>query len=90
MPLYGYKCEICGHAWDEFRPLGDHAAICPDCGGIGRHVFAPTRFKFTGGATLGRPTSGESDGTVSTRTYRPGERVGDPLLDDGFRPGVME
>lgn len=87
MPLYGYKCDDCGHTWDEFRSLGDHAATCPECDGAGRHRFEPTRFKFTGGAraTLGRPASDEPDGTISTRTYQPEERIGDPLLDDGFR-----
>lgn len=92
MPLYGYKCEICHHLWDEFRPLGDHATTCPECGGAGRHRFEPTRFKFEGGAraTFEQPATDGAGGTVSTRTYRPGERVGDPLVDDGFRGEVAQ
>ena len=85
MPLYDYKCNACDHAWDEHRALGDHAVTCPECGGIARHVFAPTRFRFASGTRQARQRPPSHDEEVFTRTYEPGETVGDPMLDDGFK-----
>lgn len=33
MPTYGYCCDVCGHAAEEFRKLSDgHPPRCPRCG----------------------------------------------------------
>jgi len=84
MPPYDYHCDTCNHTWDERRALGDHAVTCPECRGVGRHVFAPTRFRFVGGARQAYQRPPSRDDEVYSRTYEPGERVGDPMLDDGF------
>ena len=85
MPNYDYLCTNCSHTWEERRALGDHAATCPQCGGPGRHVFAPVWFRFALGkrGQLLQPQA-ENEGEVHSRVYEPGETVGDPMLDDGF------
>lgn len=37
MPIYTYRCEKCGHKWDDLRPVRrkDDPAKCPECGGAG-------------------------------------------------------
>ncbi|MBT3294681.1 MAG: zinc ribbon domain-containing protein [Verrucomicrobia bacterium] len=33
MPIYEYRCEACGHAFEHLaRTLSDVAAACPECG----------------------------------------------------------
>jgi len=86
MPVYAYRCPSCNYDWDERRELGDHAVLCPLCGKLARHVFAAVKFKFgTGPHRRREAQSHEGDGEVYTRTYEPGETVGDPMLDEGFR-----
>ena len=35
MPLYSYRCESCGHAWDEYKTIKDRnlplSEPCPEC-----------------------------------------------------------
>ena len=83
MPVYAYRCTACSNCWDERRTLGDHATTCPRCGADGRHVFAPVRFKFRV-APYRRPEPHQHGDEVYTRTYEPGEQIGDPMLDGGF------
>jgi putative FmdB family regulatory protein len=83
MPFYSYACTSCPHTWDERRPLGDHAVTCPECGAPGRHVFAAVPFKFRL-AQHRRSLPRQPRDEVYSRTYEPGERMGDPMLDDGF------
>ena len=83
MPVYAYRCPACANEWDERRALGDHATACPACGAPGRHVFVPVRFKFRLPQHK-RTSPRQHEEEVYTRTYAPGERMGDPMLDDGF------
>jgi len=32
MPTYDYRCDSCGHTFDEFQQMSDDALIlCPEC-----------------------------------------------------------
>lgn len=31
MPLYCYRCDRCGHTWDDFKPVGSAVPGCPVC-----------------------------------------------------------
>lgn len=33
MPLYQYKCDVCGHAVEQLRPMKDAKRLdqCPEC-----------------------------------------------------------
>ncbi|MHB8385560.1 FmdB family zinc ribbon protein [Metallibacterium sp.] len=51
MPIYAYKCNACGHAFDRLQKLSDPApAACPTCGAarVQRQVTAPA-FRLAGG-----------------------------------------
>jgi putative FmdB family regulatory protein len=33
MPIYAYKCSVCGHAADEMQKISDTPlTVCPSCG----------------------------------------------------------
>lgn len=34
MPLYNYKCAICGQEETRVAGLDDHMAVCVSCGGV--------------------------------------------------------
>jgi len=81
MPIYPYVCTACQHRWDERRSLGDHDTHCPECGGEARHVFVPLRFRF---ALKRRSRPMEHQDEVYSRMYQTGQRIGDPMFDEGF------
>jgi putative FmdB family regulatory protein len=50
MPSYEYRCEKCGHIFEEFTRSVDHENIkpCPKCGNMTeREIFSPG-FKLSG------------------------------------------
>lgn len=50
MPIYAYKCNACGHAFDRLQKLSDpEPAACPACGvaQVQRQVTAPA-FRLAG------------------------------------------
>ncbi len=49
MPIYEYKCERCGHRFEQFQSLHDkEARICEKCGGPVRRVISRTAFVLKG------------------------------------------
>lgn len=73
MPIYAYKCELCGHEKDVLQKLSDAPLrTCPACGGEGmvKQLTAAgfqlkgtgwyaTDFKGSGSAKPEKPTSTE-------------------------------
>ena len=50
MPIYAFRCEACGHAFDRLQKLSDaDPAECPECGkpAVKRQVTAPA-FRLAG------------------------------------------
>lgn len=48
MPTYQYKCDACGHEFEEFQKMSDHPIdTCPKCGDTGR-----VRRLISGGAGI--------------------------------------
>lgn len=50
MPIYAFKCEACGHAFDRLQKLSDPDPIeCPQCGAcaVKRQLTAPS-FRLAG------------------------------------------
>lgn len=40
---YDYKCDDCGHEWEEERRISDpaaHVSVCPKCRGDGRRTIS--------------------------------------------------
>jgi putative FmdB family regulatory protein len=49
MPTYEYACRDCGHTFEIVQSmLDDPLAMCPECGGSLRKVFAPPAIAFKG------------------------------------------
>ncbi|HWG11606.1 MAG TPA: zinc ribbon domain-containing protein [Rhodanobacteraceae bacterium] len=50
MPIYAFRCETCGHAFDRLQKLSDpDPGECPECGAqtVKRQVTAPA-FRLAG------------------------------------------
>ncbi|MEO1201547.1 MAG: zinc ribbon domain-containing protein [Pseudomonadota bacterium] len=50
MPIYGYKCQACGHTLDALQKMADDPLVdCPACGApeLKRQLSAP-RFRLKG------------------------------------------
>lgn len=39
MPIYEYKCEVCGHQFDRMMKMSDPNPPCPDFGNVADHDF---------------------------------------------------
>lgn len=49
MPTYEYTCRDCGHTFEIVQSMWDEPlAMCPECGGSLRKVFAPPAISFKG------------------------------------------
>ena len=49
MPTYQYTCRDCGHTFDVVQSMRDEPlAVCPECGGSLRKVFAAPAIAFKG------------------------------------------
>lgn len=67
MPIYEYRCRNCNCGFEELRALGDHLALCPECGGDLRHI--PSLFSFRVGRGHGySPETSAGEESVET-TY---------------------
>jgi putative FmdB family regulatory protein len=72
MPIYGYRCEQCGHEFDVWQRMSDEPkAGCPSCGGPGKRLFFPAGIVFKGGGfyktdSRKSSTAGSGDGGSSS------------------------
>src|ERR1700738_5493470 len=49
MPIYGYRCEECGHELEVFQSMSDAPLkVCPKCGGVLRKLLYPVGVQFKG------------------------------------------
>ena len=93
MPLYDYKCDECGHEWEEFAPMEKrHAIACPKCG------HSPSRTTFRAGhapyveifpSGIWRDIAPEPLEITSRRQLREKCKEHDcyAVYDDGIAPG---
>ena len=51
MPIYEYKCDACGHRFEEFQLLGEGPlSDCPECDAAKlRKLISPVAFRLKGG-----------------------------------------
>ena len=45
MPIYEFKCEVCGEVFEELQKLGDDFPPCPSCGAK-EVIKLPSIFSF--------------------------------------------
>jgi putative FmdB family regulatory protein len=49
MPLYEYKCPICGASFDRIEHVPGHPSLpCPNCGGIALRQLGVSLLRFKG------------------------------------------
>ena len=49
MPIYEYRCTVCGARSEELQPVGsDPPGACADCGGELRRVYGRVAVTFSG------------------------------------------
>jgi len=49
MPIYGYRCDECGHELEVFQSMSDAPLkTCPVCGGSLRKMLYPVGVQFKG------------------------------------------
>ena len=50
MPIYEYKCDLCGHTMEKLQKISDDPIkTCPECGGDGlRKLVSAAAFKLKG------------------------------------------
>ena len=61
MPTYEYKCDNCGHSFEEFHSVNDNVESCPECGEKVRRVFHPVGIIFKGSGFYKTDTRNASD-----------------------------
>ena len=61
MPTYEYKCDNCGHSFEEFHSVNDNVENCPECGAKVRRVFHPVGIIFKGSGFYKTDTRKASD-----------------------------
>lgn len=66
MPIYEYRCDVCGAMFDKMTSFGDASTpICPNGHAVTHRVFSPPGIVFKGSGfyvTDNRP-SGKSGGS---------------------------
>jgi putative FmdB family regulatory protein len=82
MPTYDYKCNECGHSFEEFQKITDNPLeICPNCGGsVKRLIGAGAGPIFKGSGFYQTDYKKNSAGGSKTKT-EPKESTAKPSKD---------
>lgn len=89
MPTYMYKCQDCGHRFEQVQGFHDDPLeVCPDCGGTTRRVIGNVGVTFKGSgfyrtdsraASAAKQSAGTKDtGTKDKGTQETGSRGRSP------------
>ena len=68
MPIYGYRCNECGHELEVRQSMSDEPLrVCPECSGSLRKLLYPVgvQFKGSGFYTTDYKNGGGSGGSAS-------------------------
>jgi putative FmdB family regulatory protein len=79
MPIYGYRCEECGHELEVFQSMSDSPLkVCPRCGGVLRKLLYPVGVQFKGsGFYTTDYRNGRSAGKAETGADGSSEKTGE-------------
>jgi putative FmdB family regulatory protein len=78
MPIYGYRCDECGHELEVFQSMSDAPLkVCPVCGASLRKMLYPVGVQFKGSGFY-------------TTDYKNGSRSGDGGKSGDGSPGSGE
>jgi putative FmdB family regulatory protein len=49
MPLYEYRCDACGHLFEQIQKFSDPLlSVCPECSGVLRKLVSSPAIQFKG------------------------------------------
>jgi putative FmdB family regulatory protein len=80
MPIYGYRCEECGHELEVFQHMSDAPLrVCSKCGGVLRKLLYPVgvQFKGSGFYTTDYRNGGSPGKTETKSADASGEKSGE-------------
>ena len=90
MPIYEYRCELCGEEIETSQRISDPPlSTCPACGEEGlRRLISRTSFVLKGGGWYvtdykSRPTDSSSSSPSSTSTATPASKPADSGTTSG-------
>lgn len=64
MPIYGYKCQQCGHELEIFQSMSaEPLRTCPDCMGPLRKMMYPVGVQFKGSGFYSTDYKSSSNGS---------------------------
>ena len=68
MPIYGYKCDQCGHQLEVLQSLSaEPLRICPECGGPLRKLLYPAGIVFKGSGFYSTDYKRSSSGSPASK-----------------------
>lgn len=72
MPIYEYKCNTCGHVFEEWqKDFKDREMNCPKCGNRAKRLISHTSFILKGSGwyvtDYGRSTTSTSSGNGNVK-----------------------
>jgi putative FmdB family regulatory protein len=72
VPIYGYRCQACGHEFEVIQRMSDPAgAACPACGGDGSRLFFPAGIVFKGSGFYKTDSRATSTAATGNGTAKP-------------------
>jgi len=67
MPIYGYRCEQCGHELEVLQSMSDEPLrVCPNCMGPLRKMIYPAGIIFKGSGYYTTDYKGSGDGSAGS------------------------
>lgn len=84
MPLYEYRCPVCGHQFEVFHDVGESPGPCPVCGGTPRKVFNSVGLIFKGSgfhSTDYRTSVSEDEASAKETSKESGKNAEAPKAD---------
>jgi putative FmdB family regulatory protein len=82
MPVYEYRCRVCGHSLDALQPMGaaKPPGPCTECGGELRRVYGRVAVQF-GGWGFAKTDSLLPEDRRSKRDYKALKSKADEIAD---------
>jgi putative FmdB family regulatory protein len=101
MPIYGYRCDECGHELEVFQSMSDAPLkLCPKCGGVLRKRLYPVGVQFKGsgfyttdyrnGRSAGKTETKSADGSSEKSGEKSSEKSADKSAEKKAEPSAAK
>jgi putative FmdB family regulatory protein len=89
MPLYEYKCDACGHAFEKIVKFSDPPLdACPKCGGAVQKLFSSPAIQFKGSGWYITDYAKKSSGDSSAKAKADTSEKSDTKSSDASTPST--